>query len=179
MNCVSIAATQFANLQGQGQARYLIDVRSPAEYRAGHVIGARNVPLDTLAPEALAEQLRSEGLQDGDAIFILCQTGNRARTAAEQLQRVLPRVTVVEGGTEACQACGLPVERSEGRQVISLQRQVQISAGSLILLGMALGTWVAPAWYGLSAFVGAGLVFAGLSGTCGMALLLARMPWNH
>lgn len=179
MPLLTLTASQFGALHAAGQARYLLDVRSPAEYRGGHVAGARNVPLDTLAPERLAEQLRAEGLGDGDVLFLLCQTGDRARRAAAHLQGLLPQLTVIEGGTEACLACNLPLERSQGRQIISLQRQVQIGAGSLILLGIALGSWVAPAWYGVSAFVGAGLVFAGLSGTCGLALLLARMPWNR
>lgn len=94
------------------------------------------------------------------------------------MQQLLPGVQVIDGGTQACVACGLPTEEAASG-VISIQRQVQISAGSLVLLGVALGTWVHPGWYGLAAFVGAGLTFAGLSNTCAMALLLARMPWNR
>lgn len=85
---------------------------------------------------------------------------------------------MIDGGTQACVACGLPTEQAQSN-VIGIQRQVQISAGSLVLLGVILGTWLHPGWYGLSAFVGAGLTFAGLSNTCAMALLLARMPWNR
>ena len=173
-----IDAPRFAAAQHQGQVRFLIDVRSPAEFRAQHVAGARNVPLDQLQPEQLIAQLKSEGLRAGDELFLLCQRGQRAQRAAEQLQHLLPGIQVIDGGTEACVACGMPTNQGSSG-VISLQRQVQISAGSLVLLGCALGTWLHPGWYGLAAFVGAGLTFAGLSNTCAMALLLARMPWNR
>ncbi|UVE19097.1 rhodanese-like domain-containing protein [Pseudomonas sp. LS44] len=173
-----IDAQRFAAIRQQGRVRFLIDVRSPAEFRAQHVTDARNVPLDQLNPAQLAAQLKGEGLQRGDELYLLCQKGQRARQAAERLQHVLPGVQVIDGGTDACLACGLP-GNSAGSGVISLQRQVQIGAGSLVLLGVILGTWLHPGWYGLAAFVGAGLTFAGLSNTCGMALLLARMPWNH
>lgn len=173
-----VAASRFAEAHRAGRVPFLIDVRSPAEYRASHLHGARNIPLDRLDPARLIEQLRSEGLQHGDQLYLICQAGQRARRAAERLQHLLPGVQVIDGGTEACLACGLPAERQAGG-MIGLQRQVQIAAGSLVLLGVILGTWVHPGWYALSGFVGAGLIFAGLSGTCGMALLLARMPWNR
>ena len=83
----------------------------------------------------------------------------------------------VEGGTLACVEAGLPVVR--GKKAISLERQVRIAAGSLVLLGVLLGWFVHPAFIGLSAFVGAGLVFAGITDTCGMGMMLARMPWNQ
>ena len=177
-NICLIDAPRFASVRQQGHVRFLIDVRSPAEFRAQHVAGARNVPLDQLAAETLATQLRQEGLQRGDELFLLCQGGQRARRAADQLQQLLPGVQVIDGGTQACVACGLPTEQAQSN-VIGIQRQVQISAGSLVLLGVILGTWLHPGWYGLAAFVGAGLTFAGLSNTCAMALLLARMPWNR
>ncbi len=177
-NFCLIDAPRFANARQLGQVRFLIDVRSPAEFRAQHVAGARNVPLDQLQPSALVQQLRLEGLQGGDELYLICQSGQRARRAAEQLQGLLPGVQVIDGGTQACVSCGLPIEQAAGN-VISIQRQVQITAGSLVLLGVVLGTWLHPGWYGLAAFVGAGLTFAGLSNTCAMALLLARMPWNR
>ena len=83
----------------------------------------------------------------------------------------------VEGGTLAWDQAGLPVSR--GRKVISLERQVRIAAGLLVLTGAVLALTVHPWWAGLSAFVGAGLMFAGITDTCGMALMLARMPWNQ
>lgn len=173
----TIDAGAFADKQRQGQTRFLLDVRSPAEFRAEHVAGARNVPLDQLQPEQLAAQLKADGLQRGDELYLLCQSGMRARKAAEQLKQLLPGVRVIDGGTNACVACGVATNKA-GSAVISIQRQVQITAGSLVLLGVILGATVSPAWFGLSAFVGAGLTFAGISNTCAMALLLARMPWN-
>ena len=88
-----------------------------------------------------------------------------------------PNVVNVEGGTQACVSAGLPVVR--GKKAISLERQVRIAAGSLVLIGAVLAWLVHPAFIGLSAFVGAGLVFAGITDTCGMGMLLARMPWNQ
>ncbi|MBO0696981.1 MAG: DUF2892 domain-containing protein, partial [Zavarzinella sp.] len=88
-----------------------------------------------------------------------------------------PDVMNVEGGTAAWAAAGLPVVR--GRKAVSLERQVRIAAGLLVVLGAVLGWLVHPAFVGLSAFVGAGLVFAGVTDTCGMGMLLARMPWNR
>lgn len=172
-----IDATTFAAKQRQGHARFVLDVRSPAEFRAQHVAGARNVPLDQLQPAQLAQQLKAEGLSSGDELYLLCQSGMRARKAGLQLQQLLPGVHVIEGGTNACVACGIATNQAESG-VISIQRQVQITAGSLVLLGVILGTTVSPAWLTLSAFVGAGLTFAGISNTCAMARLLARMPWN-
>ncbi len=172
-----IDAPRFAELHRQGRAGFLVDVRSPAEFRAGHIAGARNEPLANLDPGRFVDRLRSEGLGAGDQLYLICQRGQRARQAAERLSMLLPGLHVVEGGTEACLACGMPGEGSSGG--LELQRQVQIAAGSLVLLGVILGTWLHPGWYLLSGFVGAGLTFAGLSGTCGLALLLARMPWNR
>jgi hypothetical protein len=83
----------------------------------------------------------------------------------------------VEGGTKACEHTDLPLVR--GKKAISLERQVRIVAGSLVLIGVILGTWVHPYFYGLSGFVGAGLLFAGISDTCGMGMLLSKMPWNQ
>ena len=85
---------------------------------------------------------------------------------------------IVEGGIEAWKKAGLPVARDRS-QPIEIQRQVMIAAGSLVLLGVLLGQFVAPAFYAVPAFVGAGLTFAGTTGWCGMAKLLALMPWNR
>lgn len=172
-----VDATYFTSTHRDGRIRFLIDVRTAAEFRSAHIAGARNVPLDTLDPAHFAAQLRQEGLQHGDEVYLVCQKGLRAQHAAERLHTLLPGVQVVEGGTDACLACGIAQE-GHGRG-IDLQRQVQITAGSLTLLGLILGTLLHPGGYALSAFIGAGLTFAGLSGTCGLALLLARMPWNR
>jgi rhodanese-related sulfurtransferase len=100
------------------------------------------------------------------------------QTACEKLQAAgYTNVVNVEGGTKAWDEAGLPVVR--GQKAISLERQVRIAAGTLVLIGALLGYFAHPYWIGLSAFVGAGLIFAGVTDTCGMAMLLARMPWNR
>ncbi|TWT42734.1 rhodanese-like domain-containing protein [Botrimarina hoheduenensis] len=148
----------------------LIDVRTPAEFGEAHVEGARNVPLDRLDP--------SKFLNQPGTLHVICQRGGRAKQACEKLLSagVLDLVNV-EGGTSACESGGLPLVR--GAKAISLERQVRIAAGSLVVLSVLLGVLVHPAWLGLAGFVGAGLVFAGVTDTCGMGMLLARMPWNQ
>ena len=92
-------------------------------------------------------------------------------------QAGLQNVINVEGGTQACTRTALPLVR--GKKAMSLERQVRIAAGSLVVVGVTLGWFVHPVFFGLSAFVGSGLVFAGITDTCGMGMLLARMPWNR
>jgi rhodanese-related sulfurtransferase len=151
----------------------IIDVRTPAEFAAVHLEGATNIPTNELSSDSL-RQLHGES---SDTLYVLCQSGGRSRKACQSLTEAGVRVVNVDGGTTACVAAGLPVVR--GRGVIGLDRQVRIAAGSLVLIGIAGGWWLNPAWLGLSAFVGAGLVFAGVTDTCGMAMVLAAMPWNR
>lgn len=153
----------------------LIDVRTPVEFDATHVREALNIPLDELDPRALV----SDGtLPAAEPVYILCRSGQRATKAAEKFaSQGHDNAVVVEGGTLGWIEAGLPVEKGESR-VISLERQVRIGAGSLVLTGVSLGWFVHPAFFGLSAFVGAGLVFAGITDWCGMGLLLAKAPWN-
>ena len=153
----------------------VLDVRTPAEFTAVHVPQARNIPLDTFDPHAL---LTSGAIKAGQPVYLLCQAGTRATRAAEKLSGSgFGDAVVVEGGTQAWEKAGLPVTR--GKATISLERQVRIGAGSLVLLGVLLGWFVHPYFIGLSAFVGAGLVFAGVTDWCGMGLLLAKAPWNR
>ena len=173
------AISMAAFRQNYQPDRFMIDVRSRAEFDSGHVQGARCYPLGDIEPQRLEQDLRQQGWQSGQPVYILCQAGQRAQKAAELLStHTTLNVVAVEGGTVACASAGIPMQQGT-RRVISLERQVRIAAGSLVLIGAILGTWVAPAFYGLSAFVGAGLVFAGISDTCAMGMLLARMPWNR
>jgi hypothetical protein len=133
------------------------------------------VPLDSLDP---AEVMRSRGGTSPEPLYLVCRSGSRGRQACEQfLAAGFANVVNVEGGTLGCVEAGLPVVR--GKKTIPLERQVRIAAGLLVLVGALLGLLVHPAFIGLSAFVGAGLVFAGITDTCGMGMLLARMPWNR
>jgi rhodanese-related sulfurtransferase len=151
----------------------ILDVRTKPEFDAAHIPGSVHAPLHELNPD----QVKSL-LTDDKQICIVCRSGNRARQAAQKLSDAgHPPPPVLEGGIEAWKAAGLPL--NIGRNSMSIERQVRIAAGTLVLVGVILGTFLHPAAFALSAFVGAGLVFAGLTDWCGMGLLLARMPWNR
>ena len=153
----------------------LIDVRTPVEFAEVHAPLAKNVPLDQFDPKALAT---SGQLSKDQPVYLLCRSGGRATKAAEKLtQQGFDHAVVVEGGTLAWIEAGLSVNRGTTK-VISLERQVRIAAGSLVLTGVLLAIFVHPYFIGISAFVGAGLIFAGITDWCGMGLLLAKLPWN-
>jgi rhodanese-related sulfurtransferase len=173
MNAQATISAQLLADRIQRQDIDLIDVRTPAEFQEAHIECARNVPLTTLDPEQL---MRGRGPEQ--PLYVICQAGSRGATACRKiLEAGYDHVINVEGGTQAWTAVGLPVVRGK-RNAISLERQVRIAAGLLIVLGAALGYFWNVNFVGLSAFVGAGLVYAGVTDRCGMALLLARMPWN-
>lgn len=166
MSLPTISATQARELASRG-AR-LIDIRGADEFARSHASGAENRPLDTIGPVT------------GDApVVFLCRSGMRTSANSAKLASLREgEAFCLEGGLDAWRAAGLPVEEDRS-QPLELMRQVQITAGLLVLAGVGLGFTVAPAWFGLSAFVGAGLTFAGATGWCGMANLLALMPWNR
>ena len=170
----TITPHKAREIAAENTAVILLDVRTPSEFSARRAVGARNIPLDAI-PATIAE-----GKLPKDAsICVLCEKGGRAAIAAEHLLKAGHRdVHVVTGGTEAWASSGLPVEGT-GRKSISIERQVRIGAGSLVLLGILGGFLIYPGFFVLSAFVGAGLVFAGITDWCGMGLLLARAPWNR
>jgi rhodanese-related sulfurtransferase len=171
----NVTAAELAAQCRGGKPIDLIDVRTPAEFENAHVEGARNVPLDRLDRSAV-ERARVSGA--GEPVYVICQKGGRGQQACEKLTAAgVSNVVNVAGGTDACAAAGMRL--IHGRKTISLERQVRIAAGLLVLIGSLLGYFVSPYWIGLAAFVGAGLVFAGITDTCGMGLVLARMPWNQ
>jgi len=169
----TVSPSRLEEIRKSGRPVALIDVRTPVEFRELHADVAHNIPLDQLDPQAL------QGVQNGTSdaeVYVICRTGNRSSKACEKLIAAgLTNVISIEGGVEAWEAAGLPVVR--GKKAMSLERQVRIAAGSLVLLGVGL-SFANPYFLGLSAFVGAGLVFAGITDTCGMGMVLARMPWN-
>ncbi len=172
----TITPADLACLQDAGQPIELIDVRTGVEYRQVHARGARLVSLDRLQPAAIVDALPPE--QKTQPIYLICKSGQRAAKAAERFRAAgITSAIVVEGGTAAWESAGLPVVR--GQAGMSLERQVRIAAGLLILLGIVLARWVWPWFIGLSAFVGAGLILAGVTDWCGMGLMLAKMPWNR
>lgn len=174
MSITTISPKQLHDVVQAGQNVELIDVRTPVEFREVHVTFARNVPLDQLDAAKLAAGRDGAG----QPLYVICRSGSRAKQACEKfIAAGYTNVVNVEGGTQAWDLAGLPVAR--GKKAISLERQVRIAAGSLVLIGSLLGYFAHPYWIALSAFVGAGLVFAGITDTCGMGMLLARMPWNQ
>ena len=158
-----------------GQTSFLLDVRTPAEYAHAHVLGAKLIPLNELDAAAFARE-RNGG---GAPVYVLCQSGGRARQAVEKLTKAgVPGCLLVEGGTQAWIDAGLPIDRGESR-VLPLMRQVQIVVGSLAAVGALLALTIHTLFAVIPLVLGSGLLFAGLTGHCGLALLLAKMPWNN
>jgi rhodanese-related sulfurtransferase len=170
----TITPMELRGLLATQSGQLLLDVRTPVEFAQFHVPEARNEPLDSLRIEPPTNW---GGSPNGKPVFLLCATGKRAAQAAEQLDSAGWNPIVVAGGTKGWIDAGFPVTH-EPAPPISLERQVRIAAGALVLTGVLLGWFVHPAFYGLAGFVGAGLVFAGITDFCGMALLLAKLPWN-
>lgn len=170
-NLIEVEATTLHAWLNAGEA-ILIDVREPAEHAGEHITGAQVLPLSTFDPARVPQTA-------GKKVVLYCQSGNRSAQAGRQLLAAgMPEVRHLRGGLQAWKDSGYDTVR-QAHAPISLQRQVQIVAGSLILLGTLLGAFVSPWWLLLSGFVGAGLTFAGLTDTCGMAMLLARLPYNQ
>ena len=167
----TISPAEAARLLKDGAT--LVDVREPDERARAHIPGSRHLPLSQLHQAELA-------VQEGRPVLFHCRSGMRTASNADMLaaKAGVCEAFIVEGGIDGWKAAGLPV--AENRKApLEIIRQVQIGAGSLVLLGVLGGAFVSPLFYLLAGFVGAGLVFAGISGFCGMALLLRHMPWNR
>lgn len=150
----------------------LVDIREPDEFARSHVCGAQSQPLSTWEKAHLTIDPQA------DVIFT-CRSGMRTAGACDRLAaRVNGDAFVLDGGLDAWAKAGLPIE-TNANAPMEIMRQVQIAAGSLVLIGVLLGFLAAPVWFALAAFVGAGLTFAGVSGFCGMARLLMLAPWNR
>ena len=151
----------------------LIDIREADEHARERIPGAQH--------HALSRIDHNTPVRAGDDVLIFhCRSGARTKGNAVRLAAAAPKCEtyILEGGLNAWKNAGLPVTLDRG-QPIDLMRQMQIAAGSLALLGVVLGTWVNPDFYVLPAFIGAGLVVAGVTGFCPMVRLLQRMPWNR
>ena len=166
MTCQTVTPAEALRLVSEGAK--LVDIRGAGEFARARLPGAENRPLDALGTVS----------HEGPVVFH-CKSGMRTAANAGRLAAAAPgEAYLVEGGLDGWRKAGLPVEETRGAP-LEIMRQVQIAAGLLVLAGVLLGWLVAPAWFGLAAFVGAGLTFAGVSGWCGMAHLLAVMPWNR
>jgi len=166
-------ARRLATAIADRTAVRVLDVRTPGEFENRHIPGAYNVPLDQLAEHA--PELRAVR---GGFVILVCQSGQRA-TRAEALlhQEGMPDVHVLEGGMTAWTQAGLPTRRTRAR--VSLERQVRIAAGTLVALGSIAALTISPLWAALPAAIGSGLIFAGMTDTCAMGMLLARLPYNR
>lgn len=159
----------------EGDSKPLIlDVRTPAEYSEMAIADSKSMPLDRLDPEAVKEMARQAG-----GCVVVCFSGKRSDQACAKLKEAgVDDVCSLQGGLELWERMQLPLQKKE-KAGFSIIRQVHMVAGSLVLAGTILAATVSPWWAILPGFVGAGLAFAGLTGFCGMALLLAKMPWNR
>lgn len=170
MSLVSVSPEAARALMNEGAV--LVDIRGADEYARERIPGACNVPTDRLSPSAVSAQ----GAQ---AVIFHCGSGMRTQASAQRLEECADcQAYVLEGGLDAWKKAGLPVT-VDAKQPLPLQRQVMIVAGGMAALGWLLGTVVSPRFHLLSGFVGMGLMVAGLTGFCGMARLLKKMPWNR
>lgn len=166
----TISPARAAELMRQGAV--LIDIREADEHARERIPGARH--------HALSRIDATTPVRPGDEVLVFhCRSGARTKGNAARLAAASPtcETYILDGGIDAWKKAGLPVTL-DASQPIDMMRQVQIGAGGMALLGIVLGASVSPAFYALSAFVGAGLVFAGVTGNCPMARVLALMPWN-
>lgn len=174
MNAQRISATEYIAKKDTGLT---IDLRTAAEFESEHLEDTHPLPVQDLN-EARLEKLLQRVDHKSEPLFLLCQSGKRADVAVEKLGDTDKlKLVIIEGGLNAVKSAGGNAVQGS-RKTISLERQVRIAAGALSFSGVALGFLVHPGFFGVSAFVGAGLMFAGITDTCGMAMMLAQMPWN-
>ena len=169
MSLPTITPKDAKRLVDQGAT--LIDIRGTDERAREHIPGSQHGPLGPM----------TEGAFEGASAPIIfhCRAGKRTADNAGRLKDAAScEAYILSGGIEAWKQAGLPVVTDKS-QPIEINRQVMIAGGSIVLIGVLLGAFVAPSFYLLAGFAGAGLVFGGVSGWCGMAKLLEVMPWNR
>lgn len=170
----TISASDFLTRLRAGEACTVLDVRTGKERKDLCLEKASwHMPIDELDAEKIKTAMQGKT----GPLYVLCKGGRRASLAAEALAKAgFTQAVVVEGGLDACTSCGAAVKRGNA---LPLEQQVRVAAGVLVVTGCLLGALMAPVFYVLSFLVGAGLIYAGLTGQCGMALLLAKAPWNR
>lgn len=167
----ALSPARAAEMLRQGKA-VLVDIREADEFVRRHVKGAISRPLSAFEDAHLK-------LEAGADVIFTCRSGMRTAANCDRLKAVVEgEAFILEGGLDAWAAAGLPVEEDR-KAPLEIMRQVQIGAGALVMLGVGLGLAVSPGFFALAAFVGAGLTFAGATGYCGMARMLALAPWNR
>jgi rhodanese-related sulfurtransferase len=174
----TITPQQLHDMLEKDRVGQLLDVRSMAEYRAGHIPGAQLIPIEEVSAEAVLQHFKRADLGHEETLSVTCEAGPRAQKAVERLQQAgLDNLTLVEGGTQGWKQAGLPMRHCAN--AISLERQVQIAIGALLVMKVWLGFSVHELFFAIGAVIGAGLIVAGTTRWCGMAQLMARMPWNR
>lgn len=163
--CPQVAAPYVAAQTGL----VLVDVRSPIEFETEHIAGSINVPLESL-------DSRCDEISRSGQLVVICRSGKRAERGAHTLMGRGFQPKVLEGGMIAWRKAGLAV--TEGKKRLSIERQIQLVVGSGVITGVLLGVFVNPWFLVIPGFFGAGLTFAGLSGTCALGILLGKAPWN-
>lgn len=173
-----LTADDLSRLLAERSDVRLLDVRTPGEFEADHITGAYNVPLDTLGEHGPEIRAGFAALGVAEPVVLVCRSGQRARKAEEALKAAgMTNLHVLDGGMTAWTAAGQPVRRGEPR--MSLERQVRIAAGALAATGGFLALFVDPLFAALPAFVGSGLIVAGVTDTCAMGMLIAKLPYNR
>lgn len=165
--CQQLAPADLAAVAGD---MVLLDVRSPIEFETEHIPNSINVPLNEL--ESRCEEVPRQG-----QLVVICRSGKRAERGAYTLLGKGFQPKVLDGGLVAWRKAGLPVK--DGRKMLPIERQIQLIVGIGVLAGVLLGVFVSPWFFIIPGFFGAGLTFAGLSGTCALGLLLMKAPWNQ
>lgn len=174
MSISTISADGLGRLMTDGQTVQLIDVRTPAEFAGEHVAGAVSIPLDKLDPA----ELSSRRINSGGPIYVMCETGARSAMACRRLAAAgIDSVTNVEGGIVAWRRAGLSTNVGR-KKVMPMERQVRLGAGLILLIGLVLAWTIHPYFLAIPAFVAVGLIVSGVTGFCGMAIVLGKMPWN-
>lgn len=173
MPLLQVDAKTLREWLGSGEA-VVVDVREPVEHASECIEGAVLLPLSQVSKQTLPDV-------KGKKLVIHCRSGGRSGSACQKLLAEDPTLEIynLEGGIAAWIQSGLAVKCSAGKKILPLDRQVQLTVGLSVLVGSLLGYFVNPAFFLLTAFFGAGLTFAGLTGVCGLAMVLAKMPWNQ
>lgn len=169
----TISAEKFkAVLNEKPSSIQIVDVREEIEFAQVHLNGSVNRPLSRFGNSA-------QGIDADKPLYLLCRSGARAGQAAKKLDDMgVKHGVVIEGGIEALKSAGIALAEGETK-VWAMDRQVRMGAGAMVLLGVLGSWWVHPNFIYLSLFVSCGLIFSAVTNTCGMALMLAKCPWNR
>lgn len=165
--CPYVSCPDIASISGD---MVLLDVRSPIEFETEHIAGSINIPLDAL--DSRFDEVSRKG-----QLVVICRSGKRAERGAYALMGRGFQPKILDGGLVAWRKAGLPVE--EGKKRLSIERQIQLIVGVSVLTGVLSGAFVDRWFLVIPGFFGAGLTFAGLSGTCALGILLGKAPWNR